>query len=273
VAMVMVQATVPAAGARQGDQIDCVVSSIGDSKSLDGGRLDVAFLTGPDPQDVNIYAMASGRLLTNATNPLTGSIHQGAQLLSDHFFYTSVASDGYVTLVIDESHRRPSVARQIVEAVESIYFTDRLGTGDAAATGRGNLPNVLAVGPANVIVKVPSAYLHDENSFLAEILALELNELDPPARITIRNGVIVGGGDVEISPGWISHNNIGITAGGVVGHDSIVPFEVGTQAPSPRLKDLVDALNAVKVPTEDMIDIIKAMDREHLIHGRVIFDE
>lgn len=274
VAFVMIEAKVPAAGARQGDQIDCVVSSVGDAKSLDGGRLEVAFLTGPDPQDMNFYAMASGKIRTTADMPTTGSIHQGAQLLSDDFFYTSVISDGYITLVIDQSHARPSVAKQIVEAVESIYFTDQLDISyQTVQSRRRGLPTVRAVGPGNVMVKVPLAYLDDENSFLAEILELELTELDPPATITIRNGVIVGGGDVEISPGWISHKNIGVAAGNLLGHDSIVPFEVGEQAPSPRLKDLVDALNAVKVPTEDMIEIIKAMDREHLIHGRVVFDD
>ena len=39
VALVMVTATVPAAGARQGDMIECTVSSIGSSKSLEKGVL------------------------------------------------------------------------------------------------------------------------------------------------------------------------------------------------------------------------------------------
>jgi flagellar P-ring protein precursor FlgI len=37
VALVMVTATIPAAGARQGDLIECTVSSIGSAKSLDKG--------------------------------------------------------------------------------------------------------------------------------------------------------------------------------------------------------------------------------------------
>ena len=37
VALVLVTATIPAAGARQGDKIDCLVSSIGSAKSLAGG--------------------------------------------------------------------------------------------------------------------------------------------------------------------------------------------------------------------------------------------
>ena len=47
VALVLVTATVPAAGGRQGDQIDCQVMSIGAAKSLAGGRLFMTPLTGP----------------------------------------------------------------------------------------------------------------------------------------------------------------------------------------------------------------------------------
>ena len=51
VALVTVTATIPAAGARQGDKIDCVVSSIGSCKSLAGGRLFLTAMIGPDPEE------------------------------------------------------------------------------------------------------------------------------------------------------------------------------------------------------------------------------
>ena len=47
VALVMVTATVPAAGARQGDVLECTVSSIGSAKSLDKGVLLTTPLLGP----------------------------------------------------------------------------------------------------------------------------------------------------------------------------------------------------------------------------------
>ena len=53
VALVMVTATIPAAGARQGDMLDCVVSSIGSAKSLSGGTLFMTPLQGPQvPQQM-----------------------------------------------------------------------------------------------------------------------------------------------------------------------------------------------------------------------------
>ena len=61
VALVVVTATIPAAGARQGDKIDCVVSSLGSAKSLKGGRLLQTALTGPGrPPSLPVYAFAQG---------------------------------------------------------------------------------------------------------------------------------------------------------------------------------------------------------------------
>ena len=69
VALVLVTATIPAMGARQGDKIDAVVSSIGSAKSLAGGRLFLTPLIGPDPRNPRVYAFAEGPLTLE--NPAT----------------------------------------------------------------------------------------------------------------------------------------------------------------------------------------------------------
>ena len=51
VAVVMVTATVPAAGARDGDHLDVHLSSVGAAASLRGGRLFVTPMQGPCPAD------------------------------------------------------------------------------------------------------------------------------------------------------------------------------------------------------------------------------
>ena len=61
VALVMVTATIPAAGGRQGDQLDCQVSSIGSAKSLLGGRLFMTPLQGPQVESTRVYAFCQGR--------------------------------------------------------------------------------------------------------------------------------------------------------------------------------------------------------------------
>ena len=60
VALVIVTATVPGAGARQGDKLDCVVSSVGSAKSLAGGRLFMTPLIGPDPRNRRVFGFAEG---------------------------------------------------------------------------------------------------------------------------------------------------------------------------------------------------------------------
>src|SRR5262249_34509263 len=62
VALVMVTATIPAAGARQGDQLDCMVSSIGAAKSLQGGRLFMTALQGPQVESTRVYAFCHGAI-------------------------------------------------------------------------------------------------------------------------------------------------------------------------------------------------------------------
>ncbi len=83
VALVMVTATVPAAGARQGDVLDCMCSSIGTARSLAGGTLFMTPLQGPlvppavrptTSQNITprgstsrVYAFAQGLLHTENT--------------------------------------------------------------------------------------------------------------------------------------------------------------------------------------------------------------
>ena len=50
-------------------------------------------------------------------------------------------------------------------------------------------------------------------------------------------------------------------------------YQLDPSATSPtKLKSLVDALNALQVPTADVIDIIKALERNGAVYGRVIVE-
>jgi flagellar P-ring protein precursor FlgI len=103
VALVMVTATIPAAGGRQGDKIDCIVSSIGSAKSLVGGRLFLTPLIGPDKNNPRIYAFAEGLLtIDDTTVPTTGRIFEGCRLEED--FFNAFVKDGLITLVLDKNH-------------------------------------------------------------------------------------------------------------------------------------------------------------------------
>ncbi len=87
--------------------------------------------------------------------------------------------------------------------------------------------------------------------------------------INERDGVVVIGKDVEIAPVLVTHRNLRIEA---VGSGGLVPVADGEdETGNAKLKSLADALNALDVPTEDLISIIKTLKRKGDLYGEVVF--
>src|SRR5688572_9146273 len=103
VALVFVTATVPPAGAQQGDNLDCTVSAIS-AKSLEGGQLMLTELYGPLPGDKTVYALAKGLLsIDDVIRPQSARIPLGCQLerkVENAF----VTKDGKLILVANKDH-------------------------------------------------------------------------------------------------------------------------------------------------------------------------
>jgi len=257
VALVSVTATVPAAGARQGDKIDCVVSSIGSAKSLKNGRLFLTPLTGPDRNNPRIFAFARGPVTLDDPNiARTGRIHGGCQLEAD--FFNAFTQDDKISLVLDKNHADFQVAQDVAELINSQLSFEAHGA-----------PLAKAINQFNVEVVIPQQYREDPVMFVSMVLALPT--LEP---LNQRAGSIVISGDVEIGAVVVAHKNIVIETGGSVGAGQFVPIDVDPQQSStPRLKALVAALNAVNVPTEDIIDIIKGLDRNGKLHGQLVVED
>ena len=262
VALVLVTATIPAAGARQGDKIDCVVSSIGSAKGLAGGRLFLTPLIGPDPKHPRVYAFADGSVtIENAEMPNTGRIHEGCRLEEE--FFHAFTKDNRITLVLDKNHADFQVAQDIADLINS-----QMGKQVSSSA-----PLAHAFNQGNIVVDIPAQYRDDPVSFVSQVLSLPIMEPRTVARVVIneRTGTIVISGDVEIGSVAVTHKNLVIEAGGqtaarpFVGVDPIDPT-------SPKLKALVEALNAVHAPTEDIIEIIKGLDRNGKLHAPLIIE-
>jgi flagellar P-ring protein precursor FlgI len=262
VALVLVAATIPAAGARQGDKIDCVVSSIGAAKSLAGGRLFLTPLIGPDPKHPRVYAFAEGAVtLENAAMPNTGRIHEGCRLEEE--FFHAFTKDNRITLVLDKNHADFQVAQDIADLINN----------QMGKQVSNYAPLAHAFNQGNIVVEIPAQYREDPVSFISQVLSLPILEPRTVARVVIneRTGTIVISGDVEIGSVAVTHKNLVIEAGGqtaarpFVGLDPIDPT-------SPKLKALVEALNAVHAPTEDIIEIIKDLDRDGKLHAPLIIE-
>jgi flagellar P-ring protein precursor FlgI len=129
-----------------------------------------------------------------------------------------------------------------------------------------------AVGPNNVEVSIPRQYLEDPVSFVSQVLSLTLSDPQTGPRVVIneRAGSITMTGDAEIGPVVVTHKNIVVEAGGSSTAAHFVPIDPGNQAPT--LKSLVEALNAVRVPAEDVIEIIKGIERSGKLRAQLVIE-
>ena len=137
VALVMVTATVPAGGARQGDTLDCVVSSIGGAKSLAGGQLFITAMQGPQIESERVYGFAQGaiHLDNEKESPTSGKVFKGCRLEED--FFNPYFKDGKITLVLNRNKVDFQVAQDVAELINGQLGFQR-NSGDmarAAQTG------------------------------------------------------------------------------------------------------------------------------------------
>ncbi len=260
VATVMVTATIPAAGAQQGDQLNCSVSAIS-AKSLEGGRLVLAYMLGPRADVPTVYAVAEGSIsLPDPAIPTAGMIYNGCKMettISNNF----VQGDKIV-LILDRDIASFSTAGDIQDAINSFLQPTMNDSVYSPAQAKDQL---------HVEVSIPPAYREQPVMFAKLVLDIELSNLKKAKRVVIneREGVIVMGEDVLINPVAINHKNLSIQAGGSAGR--FVGFDADPQQDKqPILKNLVEALNALEVPTEDVIAIIRTLKRNGDLYGEVV---
>jgi flagellar P-ring protein FlgI len=263
VALVFVTATVPAQGARQGDKLDCSVSSVGSAKSLAGGRLIMTYLVGPgDPKNPRVYASAEGQItLDSPTQTTSGRIYGGCRLEED--FFNVFVKDGKLTLVLDRHHADFQVAAEIADLINKAPYNVQSANTTAAR----------AIDPCNIEVSVPKQYLNDPVEFVSQVLGTTVPDPPTGARVVIneRAGSIVISGDAEIGPVVVTHKNIVVEAGAATSTAAhFVPLDSRNE--SPMLKSLVESLGALHVPTEDVIEIIKGLQRNGKLNAQLIIE-
>ena len=265
VALVMVTVTIPAAGGRQGDLLDCTVSSIGGCKSLAGGTLLMTPLQGPHVNSDRVYGFAQGPLTLNDPKLATsGRIFRGGRLEED--FFNPFTKDNKLTLVLNKNYSDFQVAQDVAELINSQLSFQSSG---------GNLAH--AINQGNIEVQIPAQYRDDPVSFVSQVLSLPMMDPQTEARVVInpRAGSIVIGGDVEIGAVVVTHKNMVIETADSAG-TPVPEFRAIDTSPQPqqttKLKALISALNAVKVPTDDIIEIIKGLERDGKLHGTLVIE-
>ena len=282
-AIVIIEATIPASGARADDQFDVQVTVSHTCKSLAGGRLIMSPLMGPRPGDP-VYAIASGPIsLDDPQLPTVGKIRMGAQMIANVSMLEtlqSVARGGF-TLVLKPNYRGFHTTTMLAEQINS------LGPDSDAGDGSAGAPIAYAQDDISIRVEIPPSERANPTRFIGKVMSATFSPslLRLPAQIVCneRAGIIVVTGNVEVSPVAISHKDLVIT--------TVTPPPVPTQinpmvtntkwtsmsttgrtSERTRVQDLLAALKQLDVPVAEQIKILAEIERSGRLHGQLVVE-
>jgi len=271
VALVFVTVKVPGVGAQQGDQLDVSVNAIS-AKSLDGGYLMLTPLLGPRADNPKVYALAQGPLSVSPDGPPTTARIQGGCKLESTII-AEFHSNGMLTLVLDRDFADFDTAQRVEDEINNLASLTLGDATNVGATSSQRRTRAQAIDQLHIEVSIPELYIDNPIKFVSFLLNIPIQLSDRSSRVVIneRDGIVVIGEDVEIAPVLVTHRNLRIEAGGK-NAESLIP--VGDLPPegNAKLKSLADALNALDVPTEDLIAIIKTLKRKGDLYGEVVFE-
>ena len=271
VALVMLSATLPAGGVREGDRVDVHLSAVGPAKSLAGGRLFMIPLTGPLPGSP-VYAFADGPVtIEDHETPTVGVVKDGAQLTRDVMSRYLDAS-GRIALVIHDVNASWPTANNLANLINGVMSPDGPGLAQV-------------VDQKNISIEVPVFERANPAAFISQILQTYVDpaQIGTGARVVVneRTGTIIISEDVQISPVIISHKGLTITAL----TPPVEPTPLNPQREELRfvsldpesrsgtkLTDLMNAFNQLKVEADDRIAIIKEIHRSGKLHAQLIIE-
>lgn len=270
IALVLVTAEVPQAGAQQGDTVDCTISAIS-AKSLEGGTLMLTPLLGPRADRPTVYALAQGKItIPNPAIPTGGTVHKGCKM--EATIRNNFVADNKITLIVDSDVSSFSIAQNIEDEINNLNRSGLSGLNSIDQGGSGEqLMIAQAIDPHHIEVTIPKYYRNSPVKFISLIMDVQLRYVQNARRVVINEseGVVIVGEDVLIAPVAITHKNLTIEAR--PGQDAFVGVDIeNPNQPRAKLKNLTEALNKLDVPTDDVISIIKALKAQGVLYGELV---
>lgn len=270
-ALVMVTCRTPGIAARADDKFDVTVACLGTASSLKGGTLYITPLTDPRPGG-KAYAMAQGKIdLEDPAVATTAKVLLGGQIIED---LPSMAIESSFDLVIEPQAAGWSTARILA----SVINENAQPQGPAVA---------FAIDQRTVRVEIPEHERPAKAAFLDRALSAPVptSLLDLPATVICnsRTGVIIVTGDVEISPGIISHKDLVITTTTPPPQPTIInPLveraryaTLDTQnrpKEKAKLSDLLAAFKQLDVPPVQQVEVLQLLNKTGRLHARFQLD-
>lgn len=268
VAAVMVTASLPPFS-RPGQELDVVVSSIGNANSLRGGTLLMTPLKGADGET---YALSQGNLLVGGAgaeaggssaqiNQLAGGRISGGALVEQGVPIDLATTNGIIELQMNESDF--STVQMAVNAINRDFGQP------VASALNGRVIQLQAPPESNALV-----------NFMARVEQVDITPPAGPARVVInsRTGSVVLTERVTLRPAAVAHGNLSITIDTDFGVSQPAPFGEGETVVVPDteieieqqetflrtvegadLQEVVDALNALGATPQDLMSILEAL--------------
>lgn len=268
IAAVIVTAKLPSF-ARQGDNLDVVISSIGDAKSLQGGTLLMTPLKGVDG---DIYALAQGSVTIGGMNgkgggqlnhATAGSIFDGALVEREVAYDIYTKKNASLSLATSNFKTAISIQKGLNE-----HFDEAVAT---------------AIDPRTIELRKPGDMSMVE--FLAKALDLDVTyEQEEKIVIDERTGTVVSGVNIEVSPVVITHGELTLKiepmdvidpeAQGDVNLKSGVSVSsnenlLNMEKNQITVANITRALNKLGATPKDIISILENMKRAGAIRAKL----
>ncbi len=279
VAAVMVTATLPPF-VREGEKIDILLSSVGDSTSLQGGTLLLTPLKGPDGI---VYAVAQGPLSIGGFNIRTEG---GANFRKNHAT-VGVMTEGAVI------EREISTEYVINGKMSYLLRNPDFSTAYAVETVintkyKQNIAR--AMNEKEIQIIIPETEVHP-NAFIASIENLMVTT-DTPARVVIneRTGTVVVGEQVKIKTVAVTHGSLTVSISPETSASQPNMFGQGqtvlltnektniqdqkgqflTMPTNTTVGEMADLLNTLGVTPRDMVAIFQAIKTSGALEAELV---
>jgi flagellar P-ring protein precursor FlgI len=269
IAAVMVTADLPAFS-RPGQQIDVVVSSVGNARSLRGGTLLMTPLKGIDGE---VYALAQGNLLVGGAGAESGGSSVQINQQAGGRIARGATVERQVPLQL--GNERGLLELQLKQP--DFGTAQRLVSTINATFGR----TVASAQDAGLILLDAPRDPNGRVNFMARLEGLDILPVEAPAKVVInsRSGAVVLNGSVTLHNAAVAHGNLSVVIENQPQVSQPAPFSEGQTvvvpdskitveqqgtglrmvAPSTNLLDVVKALNALGATPQDLMSILEAL--------------
>ena len=282
IASVMVTADI-SPRCKENTHVDCLVSSIGDARSLQGGVLLHTPLIGIDGE---VWAEAQGPLSIGGFNYDIGG---GERVLKNHATVGRIPGGALVSKTLGGS---PMIDDSLILVLNNPDFTTARNLAKAVNDKFSSSP-AKPVDASIVQVEVDGEWASKRVEFISEIEGLTL-DVDTSAKVVIneRTGTVVVGEYVTLSPVAVSHGNLTVEINREVYVSQPNPYSFSTGetvtmedyegdvdveearmvafGESASVGQVAEALNELGVSPRDIIAIFQALHGAGALHAELV---